>query len=240
MINPANDSVYLYFVNRYGSTPDKYLYRDPYFRYLRILDKLEKKNILAKKQKCLDLGCMRPELASLLINNYDAKVTGMDQWDMMGVWPDINMKFFNTNIEEDFTQYIDDPFDIIFALEILEHMIDTDVFLERLRKSIKKDGTLVISTPNINSLRNRVTVPMGKYPQGLEYKNIVHHVRLYNVHVLKKHLAEYGFEVIDMFGVIFLPLSGPMQIPFYRNIGKMLGNNLPSLCANIVAIAKPI
>lgn len=240
MINPANDAIYLQFCKRYEVSPDKYLYRDPYSRYIRILNMLEKKNIVLKDKTCLDLGCMRPELASLIINNYGAKVTGMDQWDMMEAWPDMNMKYFNTNLEEDFTRYIDEPFDIIFALEILEHMVDTDVFLERLRKSVKNDGFLIISTPNINSLRNRFSVPIGKYPQGLEYKNIVHHVRLYNVHVLKKHLAEHGFKLVDMFGVNFLPLRGPMNFPLYRKLGENLGNNLPSLCANIVAIAKPV
>ena len=89
-------------------------------------------------------------------------MTGIDGWDMLDEYPEIDMKFINTNLMNDFTPLITDKVDTVFALEVIEHMIDTDVFLDRIHTCLKEKGLLVISTPNINNLRNRVLVPLGK------------------------------------------------------------------------------
>jgi len=238
MINFINDPVYLKMCERLKRRKIDNLYQDPYHRYSRILQYLHRKNLISEGVSCLDLGCLRPELASLLINNYNADVTGIDQWDMKASWPEIKMNFIQTDLAGDFTAYIPKEFDIVFALEVLEHMIDTDLFLERIKKSVKKGGIVAISTPNINNLRNRIMVPLGGYPVSMEYKNIIHHVRLYNVKALKSHLEEHGFEVLDIYGVNFLPYKGLMSNRIYRKISEWLAVKLPALCSNMIAIVK--
>ena len=85
---------------------------------------------------------------------------------------------------------LDNKFDYISAMEVIEHIIDTDNFLENCYKQLNDGRKLILTTPNINSLRNRHYVPLGLYTWDLEYKNIIHHTRLYNVSTLKSHLNE--------------------------------------------------
>lgn len=157
---------------------------------------------------------------------------------MLDEYPEIDMKFINTNLMNDFTPLITDKVDTVFALEVIEHMIDTDVFLDRIHTCLKEKGLLVISTPNINNLRNRVLVPLGKYPSALEYRNIIHHVRLYNIAAIRSQLTEHGFVVKKIFGVGFFPYRGPMGNKVYRWLSERLGDIFPSLCANMIVIAR--
>ena len=86
-----------------------------------------------------------------------------------GLW-----RYFHRDLAEGI--HLHERFQFISALEVLEHMVDTDAFLKDCNEHLQSNGYLVLSTPNINSLRNRLTVPLGKYPAGLEYRNVIHHV----------------------------------------------------------------
>lgn len=52
--------------------------------------------------------------------------------------------------------YADGCFDAIVAIEVIEHLIDHDSFFRECYRVLKKDGKLMVSTPNILSLKSRV------------------------------------------------------------------------------------
>jgi 2-polyprenyl-3-methyl-5-hydroxy-6-metoxy-1,4-benzoquinol methylase len=128
--------------------------------------------------------------------------------------------------------------DVISALEVSEHIVDTDFFLEEVMARLKPGGWFLLSTPNINSLRNRVMVPLGAYPDGLEYRNVIQHVRLYNPAILKTHLASKGFRDIRLRGVSFLPQR---FFPLGSSrISRRLADWFPQLCNNFIAVARKL
>ena len=51
--------------------------------------------------------------------------------------------------------YEDGTFDIIIAIEVMEHILDHEVFFSECSRILKPGGSLVISTPNILSLKSR-------------------------------------------------------------------------------------
>lgn len=51
--------------------------------------------------------------------------------------------------------YEDEKFDIIIAIEVMEHILDHEVFFRECSRILKPGGSLVISTPNILSLKSR-------------------------------------------------------------------------------------
>jgi len=59
-------------------------------------------------------------------------------------------------------------FDLIFAGEVIEHLVDTDGFLSELNRCCKPGGHLLLTTPNLASLENRVRLLFGIYPQVAE------------------------------------------------------------------------
>lgn len=238
MLNIFQNAVYLERCKVLNESPHELLFKDPYFRYLKIILFLRSQGYLIENQNILDVGCLRPELASILADNFHSMVTGIDQWDMQESWGSlVRMKYHKFDLSADFTSLFNSKFDVIFALEILEHMVDTDAFLEQLRTLLKPNGILVISTPNINSLRNRLLVPFGLYPAAMEYKNIIHHVRIYNKPNLLGHLRERGFRPLHDFGVSFLPMGNAMKFRVYRELSSLLANTFTSFCANMVVIA---
>ena len=208
-------------------------YSDPWYRYARLLAMLDQQAKVVPGSSWLDAGCHGMELLRLVYKRYEVKPTGIDQWDA-GTQFDSWCRYVQSDIgREGFG--IDEQFDFISALEILEHMIDTDKFLDECHAHLNPNGYLLISTPNICSLRNRITVPLGYYPAGLEYKNVIHHVRLYNVQTLNAHLAEHGFKLCALGGLNLLPARFHSN-SMLRKIGETLAWAVPQLCSDLIAV----
>jgi len=51
--------------------------------------------------------------------------------------------------------YADSSFDVLVAIEVMEHLIDHEIFFRECNRILKKNGKLIISTPNILSLKSR-------------------------------------------------------------------------------------
>ncbi|RMG30515.1 MAG: class I SAM-dependent methyltransferase [Bacteroidetes bacterium] len=52
--------------------------------------------------------------------------------------------------------YEDNSFDVLIAIEVMEHILDHEVFFAEARRILKPGGRLYISTPNILSLKSRM------------------------------------------------------------------------------------
>lgn len=52
--------------------------------------------------------------------------------------------------------YSSDSFDVILAIEVMEHIHDHQVFFKEAARILKKNGMLLFSTPNILSLKSRI------------------------------------------------------------------------------------
>jgi len=52
--------------------------------------------------------------------------------------------------------YKSDSFNIVLAIEVMEHIHDHQVFFNEAARILKKDGLLLFSTPNILSLKSRI------------------------------------------------------------------------------------
>lgn len=205
------------------------------FRFQRAIDLLlEVGGVIDTNSVWMDLGCHQGQFLKKIISQFSVRGIGSDDWNESQKSPeDSHWEYFKADLD----QYCPGPeeVDVISAFEVLEHMIDTDGFLRRIFEKLKPGGYVLISTPNINSLRNRVMVPFGAYPVGLEYRNQIHHVRLYNARILHSHLRDSGFIDIRVRGVSFLPLSTPFGA---SRLSAKLADLAPSLCNNILAVGR--
>lgn len=229
-------------------------YGEPWYRFSRVLSLIECSNVyIPVGVRWLDVGCQIGQFLKLLQAKYQILPTGIDDFDENNVI-DVcrkHMRLDLKNVSEVlnstwryFSRRIDrtgfdiqETFPFISALEIIEHMVDTDAFIEECRTHLEDNGYLIVSTPNINSLRNRVKIPLGFYPSGMEYRTIDHHVRLYNSATLKSHIEEHGFRFIRMTGVNFLPKKF-LRNNLIRRVDQLLSDLFPSFCGNIIALFK--
>lgn len=82
-----------------------------------------------------------------------------------------------------------DKFSVVTLVDILEHLPDPEPFMSSLEGLIQKDGLLVIVTPDIDSLAEKLA---GK--KWWHYR--IAHLNFFNRKSLKTLLANHGFEVI--------------------------------------------
>jgi len=87
-------------------------------------------------------------------------------------------------------------FDAAVAGEVIEHLVDTDQFLAELARVVRPGGALIVTTPNLASLENRVRLLLGRYPMWMDHRvEGAGHLRYYTPRVLKTQLQAHGFRV---------------------------------------------
>lgn len=88
---------------------------------------------------------------------------------------------------EDFT--LQKKADVIVAFEVLEHIVDPTLFLQKVHDLLADDGCFVFSTPNVNGFE---TSTLGRESRAWWFD----HVRLYNPESIKVLLERFGFEAL--------------------------------------------
>lgn len=205
------------------------------YRLTRILEAVRLKfSADLKGKKWLDLGCHDGTLARLLAEQ-GICVTGIDVYSP-SLKTEKTWDYVQHDLDTGIIPLPDQAFEIVSGIEIIEHVTDTDMFLNEISRVLKPGGVLVLSTPNICMLKNRFRMPLGKYPYGIEYRNALHHVRLYNLRCLADHLREHGFRVVLSQGEKLLPQKMVELNCCLRKISEFLAFLFPSLCANLVVV----
>ena len=115
----------------------------------------------------------------------------------------------------------DASFDLVFMTEVLEHLFYPDRALEEINRILRPGGYLLLSTPNLACLPNRVLLPMGVQPLFSEVSQdrvlgrrlaafgqrnqTVGHLRLYTRRGLEEMLELHGYKIIGLRGAGFHP-----------------------------------
>ena len=183
----------------------------------------------------LDLGCHDGTLARLLAAQ-GYRVTGVDVYDP-ALKQESSWEYVQFNLDKVPLPFAADSFNIVSALELIEHIIDTDTFLEEVKRIVRAGGLFVLSTPNICMAKNRLRVLFGRYPFGVEYRNILHHVRLYNLGCIVAHLKEHNFIVLSAEGEKLLPQKF-IKKEWSSRLSEFLARIFPNLCSNLIIVAQ--
>jgi 2-polyprenyl-3-methyl-5-hydroxy-6-metoxy-1,4-benzoquinol methylase len=110
-----------------------------------------------KKLKILDAGCAQATLAMHLAEQ-GHKVTAVDLREPFLDYAKTrythgDIRFIAGNALE---MNLDEQFDIVFATQIIEHLVYPQDFVSRLSGLLRPGGRLVITTPNWHYLRNNL------------------------------------------------------------------------------------
>ncbi len=202
-------------------------------------------------KKVLDIGCGDGFISQSIKNIYpNAEVFGIDISKTaiaiaQNKYPIIN---FQTANAEEKLPFEDNFFDLVFSGEHIEHIKDTDTYLEEINRVMRKGGVFIITTPNLAYWVNRLLLLFGFQPFSCEAslkrkfplftifgKNIpdnsnfppAGHLRIFTPNNLKMLLEFYGFKSIQMKG------SSLLKKPIIREIDFFL-SMLPSLAHNII------
>ncbi|MGR8934741.1 MAG: class I SAM-dependent methyltransferase [Gammaproteobacteria bacterium] len=132
----------------------------------------------------------------------------------------------------------DDKFRCIYALSILEHLLNGCRFLKECHRTLEKGGKLVLLTPNISTYFTAVLILAGKMPSSgphpdsnvlmqseevfkvsslslqwdTETATPVHrHLVVFSFRVLKKYLKMIGFSDVQGYGFGLYPFPNSLQ-----------------------------
>jgi glycosyltransferase involved in cell wall biosynthesis len=104
-----------------------------------------------------------------------------------------------------------DGFDTILMLDVIEHLADPEDFLDRLRDQFSHESkTLIMSTPNIAFVSQRLSLLLGQFNYGETGILDRTHTRLFTFRTLKHLLRDAGFDVTTVRGV---PAPVPLVVP---------------------------
>jgi len=80
-------------------------------------------------------------------------------------------------------------FDVITMWHVLEHVIEPERYIAKIRDVLTRDGSLIIEVPNLSSWTRKLT---GKYWLGLDLR---YHITFFSPESLTALLERYGFRV---------------------------------------------
>lgn len=94
--------------------------------------------------------------------------------------------------------YDSKQFDIVYAGEVIEHLLDTRSFLQEIYRVLKPNGLLIITTPNLATLTDRIKFLFGKAPRQTNpmHEYLYLHIRPFTFSSLKEALTLTRFRVI--------------------------------------------
>ncbi len=126
-------------------------------RYWYILNRiLELK--LPQDGKILDVGCYPPHLF-LSLQKMGYKLWGISSKHE----PVENKNVIPLDIEKDQFPFEANSFDLVVFTEIMEHLVgNPGNYLSKISKVLTKGGRLIVTTPNVAHLKNRVKLAIGK------------------------------------------------------------------------------
>lgn len=174
------------------------------FRYAKTLQLIKIKSIIGKK--ILDLGTLPGHLpiALKLLGAYE--VLGLDynpnRFGSRSQIENQGIKILECNIETDRLPFENHSVDLVIFTEVIEHLQASPKYaLSEIKRVLKLEGILIVTTPNIENLANRIRKLLNKsiYPtpeQTGHLKRQQHHHE-YKMNELARLIQEAGFTIQD-------------------------------------------
>jgi 2-polyprenyl-3-methyl-5-hydroxy-6-metoxy-1,4-benzoquinol methylase len=153
--------------------------------------------LVGKNKRVLDIGCYDGHIAERLLNNGN-QVYGVDSSPQaVKLACTKGIKAVSADIEEDVFPFAERFFDCIVAAEIIEHLFDTDAFLEKIKRLLVDRGELIITTPNLATFGRRLMLLLGKNPliEVSSQGDAGGHIRYFVKESLFGLLKEHGFSI---------------------------------------------
>ncbi len=178
--------------------------------------------------RVIDLGSGPGEIASAL-RSKGCEVTVVDMYEPEHLTEEVRVIVQDLNDPLTFDVAL---YDTILLLDVIEHLADPEDFLERLRSQFTHEPKrLVLSTPNIAFIAQRLSLLFGQFNYGKSGILDRTHTRLFTFRTLRHLLRDAGFTITVMRGV-------PAPVPLV--VRGSLGRRLLAVNEWLIALSKTL
>jgi cyclopropane fatty-acyl-phospholipid synthase-like methyltransferase len=153
----------------------------------------------SKESRILVLGAGSGAFDCRLVNGGYREITSIDiNFDnYLHVNDAIN--FIPADLNEDFSLVVDGEYDLIIAIEVIEHLYSTDAFLNSCKKLLASEGGIVISTPNPKSYGSRWKFFLYGYHNGFAgIPALYHHINPIHTGIFMHHCHFNHLQVTEI------------------------------------------
>lgn len=179
---------------------------------------------IGKGKRVLDVGCLGGQITQL-IREQNNEVVGIEANPKAAeIARKRGIEVTVANVE-DGIPLPTATFDVVCAAEVVEHLYDTKHFFEEAHRVLRTRGVFIFTTPNLNSIENRIRVlhggylgMTGAYPED----HFGGHVRIFNRAKIEELCSRTGFEVEMISGIPALGSHGKLWDRSMRLAGQVL------------------
>jgi SAM-dependent methyltransferase len=144
----------------------------------------------------------------------------------------------------------DGAFDVVHANQVIEHVRRTDTFLREIRRVLAPDGLACISTNNLSSWHNVLSLALGFQPMPMHVSDETilgnplnpldgqphadlgrSHLRLFTGRALTELCAHHGLEPVSLRTAGYYPLPPPLA--------RVAGRVDPTHAAFLIGLFRP-
>ncbi|SDG76445.1 class I SAM-dependent methyltransferase [Psychroflexus sediminis] len=151
----------------------------------------------------LDVGCGQGAFAKQIKDKYHTETWGIEYMRSHGEKAEkILDKVFIGECEKFIDDLPNDYFDVIYFNDVLEHLIDPYMVLNKMKNKLTKKGRIISSIPNIryhSALKSLVLKKDWKYEESGVMDHT--HLRFFTKKSIKRMYEDLGFKIITHKGI---------------------------------------
>lgn len=154
-------------------------------------------------QTTLDVGCSSGNFSSILLKNKFCKEAhGIEPFEeAYNIAKEKINKVYHSTIEDAIPLLPNDHYDIIFFNDVLEHLINPEEVLLKIKSKLSPNGKIISSIPNVRFIHNLYSLIIYKdwryQNSGILDKT---HLRFFTKKSIIRMFEECGFDVIKCDG----------------------------------------
>lgn len=217
---------------------------------LRLIDQIKLIKPFHAGDSVLDIGCGTGEMGLLIKEKFNSKVYGLDINGAAVKKANKNGIIARLGDVEKKWPYDNGSINSVLCVQMIEHLVNPDFFLEESKRVLKKNGLVIISTPNLAAWYNRLILLLGFQPFYTEVSTVdktiglsftkkltrsiepMGHLRVFTLPALKEILELHGFEPILIKG---------SKVSYFPKVVEQFDSffgHFPGLASDLVVVAK--
>jgi|SRR3989339_438273 len=153
-------------------------------------------NRYIKGKEILDIGSSEGNVHKLLIEHNPEKI-----------FFTLDNKNSDFNINLDNPKKLNKKFDTVIAGEVIEHLESPIKFVKFCKSILKKNGRLILTTPNATGLQYLANPSWCVY-----YKDYRGHTQAFTSEMLKRIFQDEGFKVVKIEYINAFWVNNPLQL----------------------------